>query len=65
METTFIKQQLRRYRKLRRRDEFLARFKGYFTGFREEGVAVRLVKGGAIVAGVIVAVSYLFTLLRK
>lgn len=65
MDTTYIKQQLRRYRKLRRRDEFFARVKNYFTGFREEGVAVRLIRGGLIVAGIFFGAGYLFSLLRK
>ncbi len=65
MDTTYIKQQLRRYRKLRRRDEFVARVKGYFTGFHEEGVAVRLIKGGIVVAGVIFAINYIFSMFRK
>ena len=65
MDTTYIKQQLRRYRKLRRRDEFVARVKNYFTGFREEGVAMRLIRGGIIVAGIFFGVGYLFSLLRK
>jgi hypothetical protein len=65
MDTTYIKQQLRRYRKLRRRDEFVARVKDYFTGFHEEGVAMRLIRGGIIVAGIFFAAGYLFSLLRK
>ena len=63
MDTTYIKKQLKRYRRLRRRDQMVARVKNYFVGFAKDGVAVRLILGGIAVAGIMLAFNFLISFL--
>ncbi len=59
MDTAFIKKQLKKYRKLRRRDEFFANITGYFAGLFSKDVMSRLVKGGILIAVFYLALNFL------